>query len=277
MKIAFGCNHCSECCHGSISITLDEVMSNYAQYFPIGLSVTFLDVRNAVDPIFSGGKCYKRQKKYLMDNYSFAFKGLGGRKLLAFPEVATLIGSNQACPNLLDGRCGIYDDRPSVCRLYPYQSHINKDDVGLGLVVERSSYLNGDVGSCQGFDSDVIFFTGEMPAQIANTHISRTRQAKLGLSIYKKVILDRLRNSGELMSRVEQATTLDCPTGERFHFSLTELSSHVQLPREVVESNALQLKRVVANSYVSMSEPKRALFKSHYLEHKGWLGKNGKK
>lgn len=109
MEMHFGCTQCGKCCHDTkVPLTVSEAI----QWLDRGGEVQLLceaspwpDALNA-EPRAAH---FKRR--------SFPVMSGSARTQVAVMLVANIVG---ACPNLRsDMRCGIYAERPLVCRIYP--------------------------------------------------------------------------------------------------------------------------------------------------------------
>lgn len=69
-KVKFECNGCGGCCHGGISLTLDEYFKYNYNDFPVQLCVSVYDSRNLIEPEFPKARI-KEQKSFLSKNILF--------------------------------------------------------------------------------------------------------------------------------------------------------------------------------------------------------------
>jgi Fe-S-cluster containining protein len=110
MDIHFNCTMCGKCCHNlKIPLTINEAI----QWLQRGHVVEILcdAVPWPVEPDSTNGVALQKRSN------SFAARS----GTLPVRVVAILTASHSGpCPNLRDDmRCGIYEDRPMICRIYP--------------------------------------------------------------------------------------------------------------------------------------------------------------
>jgi Fe-S-cluster containining protein len=110
MDIHFNCTICGKCCHNlKVPLTISEAI----QWLRRGHVVEILcdAVPWAVEPDSTNAMALHKRSN------SFAARS----GTLPVRIVAILTASHSGpCPNLRDDmRCGIYEDRPMVCRIYP--------------------------------------------------------------------------------------------------------------------------------------------------------------
>ena len=110
MDIHFNCTMCGKCCH---NLRLPLTISEAIQWLQRGHVVDILcdAVPWAVEPDSTNAMALHKRSN------SFAARS----GTLPVRIVAILTASHSGpCPNLRDDmRCGIYEDRPMVCRIYP--------------------------------------------------------------------------------------------------------------------------------------------------------------
>lgn len=106
-KLHFSCTSCGCCCHGlRLPLSVDEAL----RWVSRGGQVHILC--HAAPDIDDGSQAaaYRRERRFAARSGDLAI-------LVQVVLVARFEG---ACPNLRpDLRCGIYDERPNVCRIYP--------------------------------------------------------------------------------------------------------------------------------------------------------------
>jgi Fe-S-cluster containining protein len=109
MDIHFGCTQCGKCCRDNkIPLTVAEAIIWLGRGHPVQLLCEASPWSAALDNE-PRARHFKRR--------SFAAKSGTMPTRIVLMLVANVVG---ACPNLLaDMRCGIYQDRPLVCRIYP--------------------------------------------------------------------------------------------------------------------------------------------------------------
>lgn len=110
METRFSCTMCGRCCHDlRVPLSLDEA----ATWLMRGGVVQILcdAMPWLVEPTESDMALHYRRQR--------SFAAMSGE--LPIRVTATLVGAFEGpCPNLLpDLRCGAYDARPRVCRIYP--------------------------------------------------------------------------------------------------------------------------------------------------------------
>ena len=109
MDIHFSCTQCGECCRDTkISLTVGEAI----KWLSRGHDVQLLCEASPWLAALDGDPRATHFKRR-----SFAVMSGSMPTRVVVMLVANVVG---ACPNLLaDRRCGIYEDRPLVCRIYP--------------------------------------------------------------------------------------------------------------------------------------------------------------
>jgi Fe-S-cluster containining protein len=110
MDIHFKCTQCGKCCHDSrIPLTFAEAISWLNRGHPVQLICEASPWPEGPADEDPRAAHFKRR----------SFAAMSGT--LPARIVVILVANNTgACPNLLpDMRCGIYEDRPLVCRIYP--------------------------------------------------------------------------------------------------------------------------------------------------------------
>jgi len=110
MDIHFKCTQCGKCCRDSrIPLTVAEAISWLNRGHPVQLICEASPWPEGLPDQDPRAAHFKRR----------SFAAMSGT--LATRVVVNLVANNAgSCPNLLpDMRCGIYEDRPLVCRIYP--------------------------------------------------------------------------------------------------------------------------------------------------------------
>ncbi|MDY1548027.1 YkgJ family cysteine cluster protein [Luteibacter sahnii] len=110
MKISFSCTMCGRCCHGlRLPLSVDEASQWLARGGSVELFCEAIPWPDEPAPD-NGPAAHKRRR---------SFPAVSGQ--LPIRVIVSLMASfPDACPNLLpDMRCGIYDERPRACRVYP--------------------------------------------------------------------------------------------------------------------------------------------------------------
>jgi Fe-S-cluster containining protein len=110
MDVHFGCTMCGKCCHGlKLPLGADEALA----WVERGGSVQVLceAIPWPGEPSIDDLPAQHKRRR--------SFEASSGE--LPIRVIAILVASFEgACPNLQpDMRCGIYDERPVVCRIYP--------------------------------------------------------------------------------------------------------------------------------------------------------------
>lgn len=114
MNLNFGCTQCGRCCHGlRLPLSVDESLVWLSQ--GNGIQVLCEAIPWPAEPPAGDFAAeYKRQRSFP------AYSGSMPVRVLV-----TLVASFEGdCPNLTaSGQCGIYEQRPAVCRIYPAEIH----------------------------------------------------------------------------------------------------------------------------------------------------------
>jgi Fe-S-cluster containining protein len=110
MTIHFGCTQCGKCCHG---LRLPLSLAEAAAWLRRGGEIELLceAIPWPVEPPDTDAQAmHKRRLSFPVMSGTLPIR-------VVVIVVATFDG---ACPNLQsDGRCGVYEERPRVCRIYP--------------------------------------------------------------------------------------------------------------------------------------------------------------
>ena len=105
-EVGFACNLCARCCtrafNGHVQL-LDDDAERIGGHDPA-----------ALEPAFPYNFC-DRQGTFYVSGYTIGSRG----------------DAAGSCLFLGDGRCRIYDDRPMVCRVYPFMLHREPDRRGI--------------------------------------------------------------------------------------------------------------------------------------------------
>ena len=109
MDLHFKCTQCGRCCHDTrVPLTVEEAIRWLERGHEVQLLCEASPWPQAADDDLTAAH-FKRR--------SFAVMSGSMPARVVVMLVANVVG---ACPNLLpDMRCGIYDERPGVCRIYP--------------------------------------------------------------------------------------------------------------------------------------------------------------
>lgn len=102
--VAFRCRLCGNCCRNLEGQLMPELLDVYRL-------ARYLREQGVVERIEDVYSCYTHIEM-LEDRYPIF--------------VMNSTGSDSACVFLKDGRCGIYEARPRVCRLYPFNAFPGK-------------------------------------------------------------------------------------------------------------------------------------------------------
>lgn len=107
MPQTFSCTSCGRCCHGlRLSLSVQEAIAWASR----GGLVQILCHAAPDSTDISETAAYKRERRFMAKSGD----------LLLRVQVMLVARFEAACPNLRpDMRCGIYDERPNVCRIYP--------------------------------------------------------------------------------------------------------------------------------------------------------------
>jgi Fe-S-cluster containining protein len=110
MDIHFGCTMCGKCCHGlKLPLSIDEALA-WAERGGT-LQVLCEAIPWPAEPAADDLQAQHKRRR--------SFEAASGT--LPIRVIAILVATfDGACPNLQpDMRCGIYEERPVVCRIYP--------------------------------------------------------------------------------------------------------------------------------------------------------------
>ncbi|WP_137297631.1 YkgJ family cysteine cluster protein [Psychromonas sp. SP041] len=160
----FSCHSCAGCCHGPIALTLKEAKYQFYDDFPLVVAFVVSDVRNV--PVEKDKSRYaKGMKKFTRDTIGFYDKTEDERKIVIHPQILTLVPPDSPCIHLNElNRCSIYNEKPSVCTLYPVRIDTPTSFIDEGLNRERNQAYEGLAHiPCKGWDEEtnVIFKNGE--------------------------------------------------------------------------------------------------------------------
>ena len=110
MTIHFSCTQCGKCCH---DLRLPLSLAEAAAWLRRGGDIALFceAIPWPVEPPDSDGQAMHKRR--------LSFPVMCGE--LPVRVIVTVVATfDGACPNLqADGRCGIYEQRPRVCRIYP--------------------------------------------------------------------------------------------------------------------------------------------------------------
>jgi len=180
----FSCHSCAGCCHGSISLTHEEVIYRFSGDFPVFIAFIISDVRNV--PIENEKDAYsKAMKKFNKTTIAFYDKTIKGRKVVVHPQILTLVPPDSPCPNLSENNlCDIYSRKPQVCTLYPFRVDTPITHVKEGLIRERNTSLEGLTHiPCKGWDDKgEPLLENNMPKDADVTHMIGNRNKEFLLT-----------------------------------------------------------------------------------------------
>lgn len=218
----FSCNGCSGCCHGPISLNFNEVVNKYPGKFPLILTYVVSDVRNV--PVEMGNDGYSQaMRKFTKNIIGFYDKTSSGRKIVIHPQIITFLANSSPCPNLTEDRlCSIYDQRPSVCRLYPFRIDTPIAYMEHGLTRERNFSFEGHGHiPCEGWlDSKNIIFSNGMPTDltVVDDFKARINEAAETTSLLKKYYLF-LKSLDGMMEKIDLYSALNDQSGRLIQVS----------------------------------------------------------
>ncbi|KOY02517.1 YkgJ family cysteine cluster protein [Pseudomonas nunensis] len=154
--IRFACNGCGVCCKGRlIPLTLNETRQWLQRGHDVAVVVEAFNESTWLSQ--PGQYAHGAQRAMEVDSGSARIN-----------VVAVLAGNAlEKCPNLgEDDRCGIYDDRPLVCRIYPME-------------INPFIALRPEEKACppQVWEAGEILFTDRVVDPILTDQIERSRQA----------------------------------------------------------------------------------------------------
>lgn len=257
-KVKFECNGCGGCCHGGISLTLEEYLTYNYNDFPVQLCVSVYDSRNLIEPEFPKSRL-KEQKNYLSKNILFFTKSPDGRKIAVIPELVSLVPQGEPCPNLDElFFCKIYPRKPLVCGLYPYRIDKEQGSTLYGLMHEKARAIEGEgLIPCEGFtESAPVYFSGE---PVDNTVYSRLKerseQAAKFKNQFKDYFLHRMKDEA-FSEEIVQNCHFNSPTGKRIRMSFAEFLCFsdkqqygilTSVTKSYIESNMNMLERQFEN------------------------------
>jgi Fe-S-cluster containining protein len=109
-RLSFACTQCGRCCQNHrVPLTVHEAMAWLRRGGDVHLLCDAV-VWPAEPPADDAFAAYKRQRSFAAASAVMAVR-VGVILAASFPG---------RCPNLMDdNRCGIYAERPLVCRIYP--------------------------------------------------------------------------------------------------------------------------------------------------------------
>lgn len=154
--VRFACNGCGICCKGRlVPLTLNETRQWLQRGHEVAVILEAFD--ESTWPSEPGQYAHSAQRG--VDVAS------GDARVRA---VAVLAGNAlQQCPNLgEDGRCGIYEERPLVCRIYPME-------------INPFIALNPENKICppEVWEQGEVFFTDRIVDPVLDDQVERSRQA----------------------------------------------------------------------------------------------------
>ncbi|EQM48731.1 flagellin N-methylase family protein [Vibrio parahaemolyticus VPCR-2010] len=256
--INFSCNGCGACCYGGISLTPEEYFFKHYDDFAVKLSLSAYDIRNLVSPEFPE-RSYKKQKKYLSDNFFVSIKTKSDRKVAVFLEFVSVNPAIVPCRNLNDFKqCSIYSRRPKVCSLYPYRIDTTPTELKHGLLMEKSRSIEttGEIKSCEGFvnTQEVIFTDKPTDPGIIPLLNERTMELRKYKSLMKQFIQYIMINEN-ICEQIERNSAFNTPNGERIALSLVDLAKFYISRDGYLTYNMERL--LIANSKMLKSEAVR--------------------
>lgn len=193
--------------------------------FAIKLSLSVYDARNLISPEFPEVS-YKKQKKFLSDNFNVAIKTNSNRKVAVFVEFLTVSTARVKCRHLNEfNECSIYLRRPLVCSLYPYRIDVVPSEMKHGLLIEKSRSREAKEGDmkCEGFtDFGEVIFT-DRPSDNTVLHDFNSRVKELSLHRRDiKAFIQYIIKGEQLMQEIEHNSQYNAPTGKRITLSLAD-------------------------------------------------------
>ena len=221
----FSCHGCAGCCHGSISLTYNEVIHQFSGEFPLIIAYVVSDVRNV--PVEKDKSPYsKGMKKFTKDAIGFYDKTQNNRKIVVHPQILSLIPADAPCPHLdLDNLCTIYGRKPSVCTLYPYRIDTPISWMEDGLARERNNAYEGVAHiPCEGWtdDAPVIYSAGKpvdddvIPLLKSRTADAITTRDRL------KGFYQHLKSHESVIEKIDEYSKLNEESGRLLQFNFSQ-------------------------------------------------------
>lgn len=221
----FSCNGCGGCCHGPIALTLLESLDTSISDLPLVITFTVTDVRNV--PIEKEYGAYQKSTRdFTKSHIGFYDKTDSGRKIVVHPQILTLVPIDSKCEHLdLENRCTIYENRPSVCRLYPFRVDTPIAWMSVGLDRERNTAFEKSAHiPCEGWDSDQIIFKSGMPTDdsVINVFKKRMPEAKQTRDVLK-LLFNKIKLLENIPEKIDLYSQLNENTGRVIQVGFYEL------------------------------------------------------
>lgn len=234
----FACNGCGGCCHGPIALTLREAISLSFGNMPLVVTYVVTDVRNV--PVEKSKDSYSlAMKKFSRDVSGFYDKTSTNRKIVVHPQIISLIPFDAPCPNLINKLCSIYEDRPAVCRLYPFRVDTPISYSGIGLDRERNLAFEGVAHiPCEGWDSGGVIFSSGMPTD--NLVISDLKSRNNEMTITRdtlKRFYNHLKLDGECVAKIDEYSAVNVNDGRVIQSSFLSLCKFMENEGNLSESD----------------------------------------
>lgn len=250
--VKFECKSCSGCCHGGISVTLNEAINKYYNYFPFLGIYSVADVRNV--PIEKDKDAYsKSMKAFSKENLSFYIKTKDNRKVVIHPQIISLNHPELPCLNLDEDRmCSIYSFKPKSCTLYPFRIDTPVIHMEKGLLREKQrAFEETEYIPCGGWlNTEQVIFTNRGPKEDSIVHLLKDRAAesKETTSLMKLYLDELRRNDREIDEKIMKYSSLNENSTNVIQFNVAEMLTYLAKNKKI---SSLYLKSFV-NGQVSI-------------------------
>lgn len=234
----FSCNGCGGCCHGPIALTLREAISLTIGNVPLVVTYVVTDVRNV--PVEKAKDGYSTaMKKFSREISGFYDKTLTNRKIVVHPQIISLVPFDAPCPNLVDNLCAIYENRPSVCSLYPFRVDTPISYSGIGLERERNlSFERSAHIPCEGWDRGDLIFRSGLPVDSLVISDLKNRNSDMATTRdILKQFYNHLKLDDDCVAKIDEYSAVNVNDGRVVQSSFYSLCKFMQKEKLLAESD----------------------------------------
>lgn len=200
MTFRFECTTCGKCCcfnNGEyFQVDLDSLITGYDKEFLVYLRLVFIREDDAIASVPLGKLKKTKIREYLHKRYSrFNLKiDAFSEKLLGAARISVVTKDDGHCTKLSDNKCSIYENRPSVCSLFPIVSDtieeltLQASKHNLERLIDQSGY------KCETSNGSPLLALGSEEKKIIKS-ITRSERALYNLIHEWKDVREKVRSA----------------------------------------------------------------------------------